>query len=81
VLACIRKEHIAIRKLPPGAETPHGHLIGRVRTASFLGAEEEYVLDIDGVELRSIQMPVGAQAGDMVEITIRPENCTVFADT
>jgi ABC-type Fe3+/spermidine/putrescine transport system ATPase subunit len=80
VLACIRKEHVAIRKLPPGAETRYGALIGQVRTASFLGAEEEYVLDIDGVELRSIQMPVGAQAGDMVEVTIRPENCTVFAE-
>jgi ABC-type Fe3+/spermidine/putrescine transport system ATPase subunit len=81
VLACIRKEHIAIRKLPPGAETRYGALIGEVRTASFLGAEEEYVLDIDGVELRSIQMPIGAQAGDMVEVTIRPENCTVFAES
>jgi ABC-type Fe3+/spermidine/putrescine transport system ATPase subunit len=80
VLACIRKEHVAIRKLPPGAETRYGALIGEVRTASFLGAEEEYVVDIDGVELRSIQMPVGAQAGDMVEVTIRPENCTVFAE-
>ena len=45
-----------------------------------LGVEEEYVVDVDGVELRSIQMPVGAQAGDMVEVTIRPENCTVFAE-
>jgi ABC-type Fe3+/spermidine/putrescine transport system ATPase subunit len=80
VLACIRKEHVAIRKLPPGAETRYGALTGEVRTASFLGVEEEYVVDVDGVELRSIQMPVGAQAGDMVEVTIRPENCTVFAE-
>ena len=78
VLACIRKEHITIRKLPPGGMTRHGALIGEVRAASFLGAEEEYVLDLDGVELRSIQVPIGAQAGDMVEVTIRPENCTIF---
>ena len=80
VLACIRKEHVMIRKLPPGGIARHGALIGEVRAASFLGAEEEYVLDIDGVELRSIQAPIGAQAGDMVEVTIRPENCTVFVD-
>jgi iron(III) transport system ATP-binding protein len=80
VLACIRKEHVALRKLPPGGMTKHGALIGEVRAASFLGAEEEYVLDLDGVEMRSLHAPIGAQAGDMVEVTIRPENCTVFAD-
>ena len=80
VLACIRKEHVAIRKLPPGGLAKHGAMIGEVRAASFLGMEEEYVVDIDGVELRSIQLPIGAQAGDLVEITIRPENCTVFSN-
>jgi len=80
VLACIRKEHVGLRKLPPGGTTKHGALIGEVRAASFLGAEEEYVLDLDGVELRSLHAPIGAQAGDTVEVTIRPENCTVFAD-
>ena len=80
VVACIRKEHVAIRKLPPGGTARYGGLIGEVRAASFLGADEEYVVDLDGVELRSIQPPTGAQAGDMVEVTIRPENCTVFAD-
>jgi iron(III) transport system ATP-binding protein len=78
VLACIRKEHIGVRRLLPGATTRHGALIGEVRAASFLGAEEEYVIDLDGVELRSLHAPVGAQAGDTVEVTIRPENCTVF---
>ena len=79
VLACIRKEHVAVRKLPPGAETRYGAMIGEVRAASFLGLEEEYVVDVDGVELRSIQQPIGAVAGDTVEVTIRPEDCTVFA--
>ena len=80
VLACIRKEHVSIRKLAPGGTARHGAMIGEVRAASFLGAEEEYVLDLDGVELRSLQAPIGVQAGDMVEVTIRPENCTVFAE-
>ena len=80
VLACIRKEHIEIRKLPPGGLPGIGALIGQVRAASFLGADEEYVIDLDGVELRAIHVPIGAQTGDRVEVTIRPENCTVFAD-
>ena len=80
VLACIRREHIGVRRLPPGGLTRHGALIGEVRAASFLGAEEEYVIDLDGVELRSLHVPIGAQAGDTVEVTIRPENCTVFAE-
>ena len=80
VLACVRKEHVAIRKLDPGGTAKHGAMIGEIRTASFLGLEEEYVVDLDGVELRSIQAPIGAQAGDLVEVVIRPGNCTVFVD-
>ncbi len=81
VLTCIRKEHVMIRKLPPGGLTTHGALIGEVRAASFLGMEEEYLLDVDGVELRAIQLPIGAQAGDLVSVSIRPEDCTVFLHT
>ena len=80
VLACIRKEHVSVSKLMPGGLAHHGALIGEVRATSFLGMEEEYVIDLDGVELRSVQPPIGAQPGDMVEVTIRPENCTVFVD-
>ncbi len=79
VLACIRKEHVGIRRLAPDGTAQHGGLTGQVRAASFLGAEEEYVIDLDGVELRSLHVPVGAEAGDTVEVTIRPEDCTVFA--
>jgi ABC-type Fe3+/spermidine/putrescine transport system ATPase subunit len=78
VLACIRKEHIALRKLPPGGLTTHGALIGEIRAAAFLGVEEEYLVDVEGVELRAIQLPIGAQAGDLVAVSIRPEDCTVF---
>ncbi len=81
VLACIRREHVGIRKLAPGATTRHGALIGEIKAASFLGVEEEYVIDVEGVELRSLQQPVGAEAGDVVEVSIRPENLTVFVDT
>jgi hypothetical protein len=40
--------------------------------------EEEYLLDVQGVELRAVQLPIGAQAGDLVAVSIRPEDCTVF---
>ncbi len=78
VLACIRKEHVALRKLPPGGLTTHGALIGEIRAAAFLGVEEEYLVDVEGVELRAVQLPIGAQAGDLVAVSIRPEDCTVF---
>ena len=81
VLACVRKEHVAIRKLPPGG-------LRRIRRAGRRGArrvvpraEEEYVIDLGGVELRAIQAPIGVQAGDRVEVTIRPEDCTVFVES
>jgi iron(III) transport system ATP-binding protein len=81
VVICVRKEHVVIRKLAPGAAPSPDALVGEIRTASFLGLEEEYVVVMDGVELRAIQAPVGVQAGDRVEVFIRPDNCTVFVRT
>ena len=80
VLACVRKEHVAIRKLAPGEAPASGAQVGEVRAASFLGLEEEYIIDLGGVELRAIQPPSGVQSGDRVEVMIRPEDCTVFAE-
>jgi ABC-type Fe3+/spermidine/putrescine transport system ATPase subunit len=80
VLACVRKEHIEIRKLASGEALKPGAMVGEIRTASFLGLDEEYVIALGGIELRAIQPPVGVQAGDRVEVVIRPENCTVFAN-
>ena len=65
----------------PAALPRHGALIGEVRAASFLGAEEEYVLDLDGVELRAIQAPIGAAGRrPRSRSPIRPENCTCSRD-
>ena len=82
VLACVRKEHVAIRKLAPGAAPSNGphSWVGEVRAASFLGLEEEYIVDLGGVELRAIQPPSGVQSGDRVEVVIRAEDCTVFSE-
>ena len=81
VLACVRKEHIELRKLALGAAPAADALVGEIRTTSFLGLDEEYVVALDGVELRAIHPPIGVHAGDRVEVLIRPENCTVFLQT
>jgi iron(III) transport system ATP-binding protein len=80
VLACVRKEHVAIRKLALGVQPMAGAQVGEIRAASFLGLEEEYVVVVGGVELRAIQPPSGVQAGDRVEVSIRPEDCIVFME-
>ena len=51
-----------------------------IRTASFLGLQEEYIVAIGGVELGSIQPPHGLRAGERVEAVIRPADCVLFAD-
>jgi iron(III) transport system ATP-binding protein len=87
VIACTRKEHVAIAKRtdiatlprPDVADVPdEQHFIGMTRAASFLGLEEEYVVAIDGIELGAIQPPRGLRAGEHVVVTIRPEDVIVF---
>jgi len=87
VLACTRKEHIAVAKrggaapvARPDAAGPPGEQVfgGVARAASFLGLEEQYIIAIDGIEIGAIQPPRGLRAGDAVTVTIRPEDCIVF---
>jgi len=87
VLACSRKEHIAVAKPADGAALPHRDVagvpgeqtfIGVTQAASFLGLEEEYVISIDGIEMGAIQPPCGLRAGEPVTVTIRPEDVIVF---
>jgi ABC-type Fe3+/spermidine/putrescine transport system ATPase subunit len=85
VVACVRKEHIGVRKVDAGAHAPDGRLpaveqrfAGTVRAASFLGLEEEYLIVVEGVELRAVRPPSGVRSGDTVEVSIRPQNCMVF---
>jgi ABC-type Fe3+/spermidine/putrescine transport system ATPase subunit len=84
VLFCVRKEHVAVRRLaaaaPATGEPPAEQVFpARIRTASFLGLQEEYIVAIGGVELGSIQPPHGFGAGERVEAVIRPADCVVFA--
>jgi hypothetical protein len=77
-----------VRKVDAGTQAPDGRLpaveqrfAGKVRAASFLGLEEEYLIVVDGVELRAVRPPSGARSGDTVEVSIRPQNCMVFLAT
>ncbi len=86
VLACTRKEHIAIARhngeTPPRRDVAgvpeEQSLIGVTRAASFLGLEEEYLVAIDDIELCAIQPPCRLRAGEPVTVTIRPEDVIVF---
>jgi iron(III) transport system ATP-binding protein len=87
VLACNRKEHVAVAKPidaaallrddvegVPGEQT----FIGVTQAASFLGLEEEYVISIDGIEMGAVQPARGLRVGEPVTVTIRPEDVIVF---
>ena len=86
-LLCVRKEHVAVRKAAAAAaalaaaQPPAEQVFpAEIRTASFLGLQEEYIVAIGGVELGSIQPPHGLRAGERVEAAIRPADCVLFAD-
>jgi iron(III) transport system ATP-binding protein len=84
VLACSRKEHIAVAKPRYGAASPAGGapgeqtFVGVTQAASFLGLEDEYVISIDGVEMGAIRRAAGLRAGEPVAVTIRSEDVIVF---
>jgi hypothetical protein len=85
VLFCVRKEHVGVRRsaaTAPATGDPAAEQVfpAKIRTASFLGLQEEYIVAIGGVELGSIQPPHGLGAGERVEAVIRPADCVVFAD-
>ena len=85
VLFCVRKEHVAVRRpaatAPPTGQPPAEQVFpAQIRTASFLGLQEEYIVAIGGVAFGSIQPPHGFGSGERVEAVIRPADCVVFAD-
>jgi ABC-type Fe3+/spermidine/putrescine transport system ATPase subunit len=78
VLACVRKEHVAVAKGGAAAPASSGTFAAVLRAASFLGLAEEYLVAAGAVELGAIQPPRGLAAGDAVAVTIRREDCIVF---
>ena len=72
VLVCFRKEQVGVEKAGPGG------LPGEIKASSFLGLQEEYIVAINGVELRAIRPASGLQTGDRVAVSIAAEDCIVF---
>lgn len=68
VLACIRKEAVRISRAPHPED-----VTGIVAAASFLGSEEEYIVDIAGVRLNAIGPALGLAKGDPVRVEMSPE--------
>jgi iron(III) transport system ATP-binding protein len=88
VVACLRKEHIGVRRadgqppLAPSATCPEEQTFaGLARAASFLGLDEEYMIVIAGLELRAVRPASGVVSGDAVDVTIRPQDCMIFRAT
>jgi hypothetical protein len=42
--------------------------------ASWLGAEEEYLVELAGIRLAAIGPAVGLRKGDMVRLAMRPDD-------
>jgi iron(III) transport system ATP-binding protein len=81
VIACVRKEHVVIRKLSEAMSADAEQTFeGEVRALSFRGLEEEYIVAVDGVSLNAIQPPRGVVTGERVAVVIRPDDCVVFAE-
>jgi ABC-type Fe3+/spermidine/putrescine transport system ATPase subunit len=73
ILACIPKQ--AVRVLRPRDGEPAAGVIAAV---SFLGSEDEYLIDIAGVMIEAIGPPIGLAKGDRVNVAMTPDDW-VFA--
>jgi iron(III) transport system ATP-binding protein len=80
-LVCIRKEHVQVeapRAAAAGSAPAQQAFPAQIRAASFLGLSEEYIIDLAGIELRSIQPSAGVHSGDGVKVRLPPEECIVL---
>jgi iron(III) transport system ATP-binding protein len=68
VLACIRKDAVRIVRPRPGEDAA-----GVIVAAAFLGADEEYLVDIAGVRIEAVGPAVGLAKGDKVHVTMTPD--------
>jgi iron(III) transport system ATP-binding protein len=68
VLACIRKDAVRIVRPRPGETAP-----GVIVSVSFLGAEEEYLVDIAGVRIEVVGPEAGLAKGERVHVTMTPD--------
>ena len=68
VLACIRKDAVRIVRPRPGEAAA-----GVIVAASFLGADEEYLVDIAGVRIEAVGPASELVKGDRVHVTMTPD--------
>jgi iron(III) transport system ATP-binding protein len=68
VLACIRKDAIRVVRPRPGQPAA-----GVIVTAAFVGAEEEYLVDIGGIRIEAAGPAIGLAKGDPVHVTMTPD--------
>ena len=69
VLACIRKD--AVRLTRPQRQMDAN---GVVVAVSFLGADEEYIVEVAGVRLEAVGPALGLSKGDAVFVTMTPDD-------
>jgi iron(III) transport system ATP-binding protein len=69
VLACIRKDAVRLIRAQPQVEAP-GVIVA---AASFLGADEEYLVDIAGIRIEAVAPASGLAKGDKVHVTMTPD--------
>lgn len=80
-LLCVRREHVQLSTPKPAANSEPGGIAGTIRAASFLGLQEEYVVDVGGQQLRVIHPAMGYSAGTTVTVTLAPERCILLHGT
>jgi iron(III) transport system ATP-binding protein len=68
VFACIRKDAVRVVRPSTGQTAA-----GVIATASFLGAEEEYQVDIAGIRIEAVGAAAGLAKGDPVHVTMTPD--------
>jgi iron(III) transport system ATP-binding protein len=79
IVACMRPEHLKLSKTAPqaGAQAFKAHVIA----VSFLGLDEEYVLQARGVELRVVERVGDIEAGGEVMVSLSQDTCFVLPET
>lgn len=83
---CIRKESVTLTPLREAGETllglvrDDGTMVveGTIETSSFLGAADEYVVEIGQHRIRVLASQQGLEAGERVEVSMPVKECIIF---
>lgn len=68
VLACIRKDAVRIARAQRPEDAP-----GVIVAVSFLGSDEEYLVDIAGIRIEAVGPASGLAKGDRVHVAMTPD--------